>query len=220
MIENRSFDLESLTLFVKKWSLLVLIFLVLGGLIGVCTAKYIMTPIYASQSQIVIQQKNAGFTISDVQSNIQLVNTYKMIVTSPEVIEKARKQLKLSISKSTLSKHISVENSQDSQVLTVNVLDANAKQAQKINEALLKETSIQSENILGVNGVRILTSPTQEKAPAKPNVYLVTGIGMIVGLFISMLLILLWEFTHQTIRNEQDVQKLLDISHLGNVDHF
>lgn len=220
MTENGTFDLESIILFFKKWFFLVMVFLLLGGVGGFGIAKYVMTPMYSSQSQIVIQQKHSGFTVSDVQSNIQLVNTYKMIIASPEVVGKVKKEMNLKLDRNTLSKQISIENSQDSQVLTVNVLAAKASEAKEINTLLLKETSYQAKRTLGVNGVRVLTAPTDGTLPVKPNVYLVTGIGILLGLFISILFILIWEFTHQTIRHEQDVQKLIDTPLLGNVDHF
>lgn len=220
MVENKVVDLESLILIFKKWFFLVMTFLILGGVGGFVIAKYVMTPMYSSQSQVVIQQKHSGFTVSDVQSNIQLVNTYKMIVTSPEVMGKVKEALNLEVDRNTLSKQISIENSQDSQVLTVNVLATKASEAKAINTRLLKETAYQAKRTLGVNGVRILTTPTFGKTPVKPNMYLVMGVGILCGLFISILAILLWEFTHQTIRHEKDVRNLIDVPHLGNIDHF
>ncbi|MGJ8730995.1 YveK family protein [Listeria aquatica] len=220
MMGNKAIDLESVFFFIKKWFVLISVVTILGGVGGYMFTKHYIAPLYNSQSQIVIQQKNVGFTVSDVQSNIQLVNTYKMILTSPAVISKVHDELKLSENIKTVQKNVSVENTQDSQVLTINVLDKSPKQAKRMNDVILKQTSKQAKRTLGVSGVRVLTPPTENHVPAKPNKLLNTGIGMLIGIFLSSIFILFWSFAHQTIRNEEDVAKVLDSTYLGNVDHF
>ncbi|WP_324604075.1 YveK family protein [Paenilisteria weihenstephanensis] len=201
----------------------MIILCIVGAMSGFVISKEFMTPIYESQSQLVIKQeqhKNDTTTTSETQSNIQLVNTYKIILVSPTVLETVIKNLDLAESTEQLAKQILIENSKDSQVLTVNVLNADRELAKQINQQLIKIATKESDKIMSANNIRVLTQPTENMSPVKPNQTLVIGVGFIVGLLVAISIIVLKETMRQNIRDEKELRAIIKATHLGNINQF
>ncbi|AQY51982.1 hypothetical protein UE46_13735 [Listeria weihenstephanensis] len=222
-MEQKTIELADFLYVLKKWFWLIIILCIVGAMSGFVISKEFMTPIYESQSQLVIKQeqhKNDTTTTSETQSNIQLVNTYKIILVSPTVLETVIKNLDLAESTEQLAKQILIENSKDSQVLTVNVLNADRELAKQINQQLIKIATKESDKIMSANNIRVLTQPTENMSPVKPNQTLVIGVGFIVGLLVAISIIVLKETMRQNIRDEKELRAIIKATHLGNINQF
>ncbi|GAA3319052.1 hypothetical protein GCM10020331_024350 [Ectobacillus funiculus] len=60
-----------------------------------CKFFYFITPIYQSSTQILVNQKKADNSIvqyNEVQTNVQLVNTYSIIIKSPAIFGSSEKK--------------------------------------------------------------------------------------------------------------------------------
>ena len=72
-----------------------------------------MTPLYQSSTQILVNQKKQEGTaiqIGEIQSNIQLTNTYKVIIKSPVILEQVNEKLNLKMTAQDLTGKINVAN--------------------------------------------------------------------------------------------------------------
>lgn len=222
-MEQKTIELADFVYVLKKWFWLIIILCIVGAASGFVISKEFMTPIYESKSQLVIKQeqhKNDTTTTSETQSNIQLVNTYKIILVSPTVLDTVIKNLDLSESTEQLAKQILIENSKDSQVLTVNVLNADRELAKQINQQLIKAATKESDKIMSANNIRVLTEPTENMSPVKPNETLVIGAGFIVGLLVAIFIIVIKETMRQHIRDEKELRAIIKATHLGNINQF
>ncbi|MBA3926659.1 YveK family protein [Listeria rustica] len=221
-MEQKTIELADFLYVLKKWFWLIIILCIVGAMSGFVISKEFMTPIYESQSQLVIKQENKKdtATTTETQSNIQLVNTYKIILVSPTVLGTVIKNLDLPESTEQLAKQILIENSKDSQVLTVNVLNADRELAKQINQQLIKAATKESDKIMSANNIRVLTQPTENMSPVKPNQTLVIGVGFIVGLLVAISIIVLKETMRQNIRDEKELRAIIKATHLGNINQF
>ncbi|EUJ31567.1 YveK family protein [Listeria cornellensis] len=222
-MEQKTIELADFLYVLKKWFWLIVILCIVGAASGFVISKEFMTPIYESQSQLVIKQeqhKNDTTTTSETQSNIQLVNTYKIILVSPTVLGTVIKNLDLPETTEQLAKQILIENSKDSQVLTVNVLNADRELAKQINQQLIKAATKESDKIMSANNIRVLTEPTENMSPVKPNKTLVIGVGFIVGLLVAISIIVIKETMRQHIRDEKELRAIIKATHLGNINQF
>ncbi|MBC2391088.1 YveK family protein [Listeria booriae] len=222
-MEQKTIELADFVYVLKKWFWLIIILCIVGAAIGFVISKEFMTPIYESKSQLVIKQeqhKNDTTTTSETQSNIQLVNTYKIILVSPTVLDTVIKNLDLPESTEQLAKQILIENSKDSQVLTVNVLNADRELAKQINQQLIKAATKESDKIMSANNIRVLTEPTENMSPVKPNKTLVIGAGFIAGLLVAIFIIVIKETMRQHIRDEKELRAIIKATHLGNINQF
>lgn len=222
-MEQKTIELADFVYVLKKWFWLIIILCIVGAASGFVISKEFMTPIYESKSQLVIKQgqhKNDTTTTSETQSNIQLVNTYKIILVSPTVLDTVIKNLDLPESTEQLAKQILIENSKDSQVLTVNVLNADRELAKQINQQLIKAATKESDKIMSANNIRVLTEPTENMSPVKPNKTLVIGAGFIAGLLVAIFIIVIKETMRQHIRDEKELRAIIKATHLGNINQF
>ncbi|MBC2148371.1 YveK family protein [Listeria booriae] len=222
-MEQKTIELADFLYVLKKWFWLIIILCIVGAMSGFVISKEFMTPIYESKSQLVIKQeqhKNDTTTTSETQSNIQLVNTYKIILVSPTVLETVIKNLDLPETTEQLAKQILIENSKDSQVLTVNVLNADRELAKQINQQLIKAATKESDKIMSANNIRVLTEPTENMSPVKPNKTLVIGAGFIAGLLVAIFIIVIKETMRQHIRDEKELRAIIKATHLGNINQF
>ncbi|MBC1559052.1 hypothetical protein HB911_10085 [Listeria booriae] len=222
-MEQKTIELADFLYVLKKWFWLIIILCIVGAASGFVISKEFMTPIYESKSQLVIKQeqhKNDTTTTSETQSNIQLVNTYKIILVSPTVLDTVIKNLDLPESTEQLAKQILIENSKDSQVLTVNVLNADRELAKQINQQLIKAATKESDKIMSANNIRVLTEPTENMSPVKPNKTLVIGAGFIAGLLVAIFIIVIKETMRQHIRDEKELRAIIKATHLGNINQF
>ncbi|MBC1401331.1 YveK family protein [Listeria booriae] len=223
-MEEKTIDVSDFLYILKKWLWLIIILGLIGAISGFVISKQFIVPTYESKSQLVIKQGNnrddTTTTTSETQSNIQLVNTYKIIIVSPTVLDKVIDNLKLPISSQQLSKQILIENSKDSQVLTINVLNQNPKIATQINNQLIKAAINESKKIMSADNIRLLTEPTDNTTPVKPNKLLITCIGLLAGLLVAITFIILKETMRQSVRDEKELSQIIKATHLGNINQF
>ena len=74
---------------------------------------FVLSPKYQANTQILVNQTkgdNPQFMAQEVQSNIQLVNTYKEIVKSPRILDEVSKDLNHKYSPSKLSSMLTITN--------------------------------------------------------------------------------------------------------------
>lgn len=80
----------------KHWKFLV-VWTVVLGLAGFVVSKFIMTPKYTATTQLLVNQRHEsdqnGQAYNNQQADIQIINTYKDIITSPTVLKQASKEL-------------------------------------------------------------------------------------------------------------------------------
>ena len=77
---------------------------------------YFMTPTYQASTQILINQKNPGGTqtiTNDVQTNLELINTYNVIIESPVILSKVIENLDLTTTPDQLNSKITVSHAQN-----------------------------------------------------------------------------------------------------------
>lgn len=70
---------------------------VIAAIISGVVSYYFLTPIYQASTQILVNQKKNEQSWNEVQTNLQLINTYKIIITSPRILDIVSKELDLNM---------------------------------------------------------------------------------------------------------------------------
>ena len=86
----------------KRWKLIVLMTIV-AALISGIISYFVLTPVYQASTQILVNQKDSEkqLDVTQLKSNVDLINTYSVIIKSPAILEKVIKNLDLSQSRRT-----------------------------------------------------------------------------------------------------------------------
>jgi len=205
---------------VKKRLWLIVLSMVIAVTISAVLSFYILTPVYQASSQILVNQAKSGqdlYNFNEVQTNVQLIGTYSVIIKSPTILENVKKQLHLPESVSSLTNKISVESDKESQVFSVVVQDTNPKKAADIANATATSFKQNIPHIMNVDNVSILSKADIPPHPIKPKPSLNITVGLVVGLIVGIGLAVLLEYLDNTVKREQDIEKLLEIPVIGSV---
>ena len=79
----------------KRMSLIVLI-TAIAVMVSAIVSYFFITPIYQSSTQLLVNQaksEQTAYNSSEVQTNLQLMNTYNVIIKSPAILDKVAAQL-------------------------------------------------------------------------------------------------------------------------------
>src|SRR5690606_7717812 len=128
-------SLKELMQTLKKRMSLIILITVAAVIISGAVSFFVITPIYQSSTQILVNQSQSdeqAYSTNTIQTNLQLINTYKEIIKSPVILEDVIDELELDLSSGALASKISVQNSNNSQIVNVSVQDSNPHQAATI----------------------------------------------------------------------------------------
>lgn len=210
---------------IKKRTRLILFITLLAALISAIVSYFFITPIYQASTQILVNQsksEQALYNNNEIQANLQLIDTYNVIIKSPAILDKVNKELKLGLSNEQLNGKISVNNEQNSQVVNITVQDPKPEQAAKIANKTAEVFQEEIVNIMNVDNVKILSEArvSEQQSPIKPKPVLNIAIALIAGLMMSVGLVFLIDYFDNTIKTEEDIEKVLQLPVLGMVSNF
>ncbi|MCA0987060.1 YveK family protein [Guptibacillus algicola] len=205
----------------KRLSLILLITLVATATSGI-VSYFLLTPIYQASTQILVNQKESsenGFDYNQVKTNVELINTYSVIIKSPTILDEVTDKVDLNISTSDLNEKITVSNEQNSQVVSIEVKDADPAVAVKIANTTAKVFENKISNIMNVDNVSVLSEANFEGTPnpVDPKPILNMVIALVVGLMVGVGLAFLLDYLDNTIKDENDIEKLLGLPVLGTI---
>ncbi|EEM44471.1 Capsular polysaccharide biosynthesis [Bacillus thuringiensis serovar pakistani str. T13001] len=183
---------------------------------------YFITPIYQSSTQILVNQKKQEGIIQpgEIQTNIQLTNTYKIIIKSPVILEQVKNKLKLDITVQELSRKINVANEKDSQVIIITVQSEDLKVANKIANTVAEVFKNEVAKIMSIDNVTILSKAEIVTEPVKPRPLLNIGIVFSIGLILAIGFTLLIEHLDNTLKKEEDIENELELPIFGVISHI
>ncbi|MGE7837175.1 YveK family protein [Viridibacillus arvi] len=205
---------------IRKRLLLIISTFILAVSIAGGVSYFLLTPVYEASTQILISQKdveNKQFIQQDVQTNLQLINTYSVIIKSPVILTKVVDNLNLNDSLEVLNKNINVSSEQDSQVINVSVQNTNLKEAVEIANTTAEVFQEEIPKLMNVDNVKILSPAVEIKnsKPIRPNPILNMAIAALIGLMIGVGIAFLIEYLDKTIKTEQDISEIVELQILG-----
>lgn len=217
-------DLKQIYTTVVKNKWYVIIVFILSVTIMSIYLWFIATPIYQSKTQVLVNQTvtNQNIQAQEVQANLQLVDTYSSIVTSPRIITEVKKELKNKYSESELMQAIQVSNNSNSQILEIVVEYPDPRSTTEIANKTAEVFTKEIPKIMKVDNVTILSDSKyiDGQAPIKPHKSLMLALAAFIGVLISILIIFIQMLFDRTIKNVDELQSKLGLTLLGTVNEF
>ena len=245
--EEVTIDLRRLFILIKKHLISILIWMIGLGLIAYGVSEYVLVPKYTASTQLLVNRKSADTNLAytNQQADINVVTTYKDIITSRVILKGASKYLanpvtlvkkatpakkavkakpavykrdgkSYSVSASELSSAVSVTTTTSSQVFTLSATAETPAKAQAIANAVAKEFKEQIPKIMDVNNVTIVAEASKG-TKSYPKVKMITAVGVLAGLVISLLIIIIKDLSDTTVREDSFMTNELGLINLGEV---
>ena len=219
--DNASIEIDVLYLLRKLWSKKFFIVFVglLVGTIALLGSVFFMKPKYTSTTRIYVVSRSSdtSLTNQDLQAGSYLVNDYKEVITSSEVLSSVIDQEKLSMSTGELSKEIAVTIPTDTRVISISVTDTDAQRACDIANTVREVAAEKIKAVTKVDDVTTLESATKPSHPSSPNVKKNAVIGALAGVFLAIVGILVAEVLDDRVRRPEDIEETLGMTLLGVV---
>lgn len=217
---EETISLQELFTTLKKRLGLIAILTVLAVIIAGVISYTLLTPIYETSTQILVNQEKveASQVINqNIQADLQLINTYSVIIKSPAILDQVAEQLDLDLTAEQLNQKITVSNAENSQVVNVAVQDEDPAVAVDIANTTANVFQTEITELMNVDNVSIL-SPAVLKdnpTPVAPNPMLNMAIAAVVGLMLGVGIAFLLEYLDTSIKNDQDIEDVLGVPVLG-----
>jgi len=216
---EETISLKELLQTLRKRLALILAITLTAVIISGVVSFFFLTPIYQASTQILVNKKSEDqlyYNSNELQTSMQLINTYKKILTSPRILDIVANELNLDIDGKQLIGKVTV-GTDDSQVVNISVQDENPQQAVDIANTIASVFTKEVVDIFEVDNVSVLWTAevADAQSPVKPQPMLNIAIALVVGLMAGVGLAFLLEYLDNTVKNEQDIEKVLELPILG-----
>lgn len=219
--DNASIEIDVLYLLRKLWrkKFFIIFIGLLVGTIALLGSVFFIKPKYTSTTRIYVVSRSSdtSLTNQDLQAGSYLVNDYKEVITSSEVLSSVIDQEKLSMSASELSKDIAVTIPTDTRVISISVTDTDVQRACDIANTVREVAAEKIKAVTKVDDVTTLESATKPSHPSSPNVKKNAAIGALAGVFLAVVGILVAEVLDDRVRRPEDIEEVLGMTLLGVV---
>ncbi|QJX78740.1 YveK family protein [Priestia megaterium] len=217
---GETINIKELFQTLKKRIWLIALITIIAAIISAVISFFVLTPVYESKTQILVNQAKSDqqlYNATEVQTNIQLINTYNVIIKSPAILDKVKSELNLDRTVEDLNSQITVSSAKDSQVVEITVQDPSPQVAAQIANKTAKVFQAQISKIMKIDNVSVLSKAEVKGtvSPIKPQPLLNIAIAIVVGLMVGVGLAFLLEFLDNTLKTEQDIENILELPVMG-----
>ncbi|MCF2649164.1 MULTISPECIES: YveK family protein [Bacillaceae] len=204
-------SIKEILAILKKRLLLILMVSIGAGIVSGLYTNYKITPLYQSSSQLLVNkniEKVVDVSELDVRSNMDLIDTYIVIIRNPVILNDVVEKLQLPITGEQLSSQIQVAKQDSTQVLNVTTTDTDPERAAEITNTTVNTFLEKLPSLMKVNNVQIMNEAKENSNPISPNMMVNVGIAVALGAIIGIGLVLLFAFLDTTVRSKADLEKL------------
>lgn len=205
---------------VKKRILLVILITIGTTVFSGVLSYFVITPTYKADISVIIGKidttsETSQANYNDVIMYQKLVKTYSEFAKSRRVSENVIEALNLKIEPNQLQAMVSVAPKGDTEFLTITVKSKDPKEAMDIANQLAVSLKDISKEVKKVDNVQLLDVALQPTAPDNPNPKLNMAIAFFIGLMVSLGIAFLLEYLDNTVKSQEDIEKLTGIPVIG-----
>jgi capsular polysaccharide biosynthesis protein len=208
----------------KKRTILILACLLVGIFCSWFLAYRWIKPQYEATTSVLINQPetNSSTLYDSILANQALVNTYSDIIRSHSLVADVVRTLHLHASVGAVTRMITVDTPNQSQIIDIHVLAPSQQEATQIANQIAHSFRALSTQLMGLKDVQVVDPAINNPnaTPTKPNKMLSLVAGCLAGLTVGILLALLLESVDPRIRSEADARDYFQLPILGVIgDH-
>lgn len=192
----------------KIW--LVLVITVVGLLIGLYYVNVAKTPIYTSNTTIILTRldgKNTQITSTDIDTNKKLIENYKEIAKSKTILNSIIENLELLYDYKELYEMVTISNVKNTELINVVVESKNAEEAAKIANELASVFSERIVDFYDMKNVKIVDEA--EVAAEASNMNKIIDLVIFTGasFILSIIIIFVFYYFDDKIKNIEEIEK-------------
>ncbi|MBP3951528.1 YveK family protein [Bacillus suaedae] len=206
--EGKEIEIKKMIIVLKKYFWVITVFTILttsAGLIYNYLSK--PTPLYEASSRIIIHEST------------DLINTLKVVIKEPPILEAVINDLSLNQSVESLSSQIRVESVENSRIVKLTVSHPNPEEAALIANTLANVYKREIATILNFNNVDLFAEAIVKdgQQPINPQTNRIVFISFMFGLIVGIGFVFLLDSLDNRLKTVRDIERLLEAPVLGTV---
>jgi capsular polysaccharide biosynthesis protein len=222
---EETISLNEIFAVLRKRMLMILSLIIAFAAIALLVSYFLITPTYKVNASVVVNQEenvDVSSLNNAIQSNISLINTYKIVMTSPVILDEVAKEMNLSLSSGAIAEKLEVTSEADTQIITVTATDTSQEAAADLANTTVEVFQKEIPELMNLDNVKPLSlaETVENPRPASPNILFNTVIALALGLIVGIGLAVLLEYLDNTVKSEVDIEKRIGIPVIGAVSHM
>ncbi|WP_084244358.1 YveK family protein [Planomicrobium okeanokoites] len=219
---EETISLQDLFKTIRKRLGLIALLTILAITIAGVISFLVLTPVYQTSTEILVNQspsETGQLTNQNIQTDLQLINTYSGIIKSPAILDQVVEEMNLDMTTDQLTSKITVSNADQSQIVNITVQDEDPAMAVEIANTTASVFENDIQELMNVDNVTILSPAVlkENPSPVAPNPMLNMAIAAVVGLMLGVGIAFLMEYLDTTMKDQQDIEDVLGLPLLGIV---
>lgn len=221
-MENRTFEEEIdlvwlfYALLKKLWLIIAVAVVCAFGMSGYTYFK--IEPTYTSSSTMLVLTKETTLTsLADLQVGSQLTKDYTILITSRPVLSQVIESLDLDMNYKQLKTKVSINNPEDTRILSISVTMNNPELAKTVVDELAAVSSAFIGDKMEVTPPKIIEEGESTGIKTGPNIVKNTMIGFFAGALLVCVVVVVLELLNDSMQAEEDVEKYLELPTLAIV---
>lgn len=218
--------MDLIKLYMHRWWVLVL-GLVIGGIIAGTYTTFFVTRYYVSagslytiNSKEIVQQEITDVNLSTIMVRKELVETYAEILTSNTFLKKVCAESNLGYTYEDLLRMITMTSKNETEILVIKVKSPYPKHAYVLAQTILSLAEEQISSVVDGGSVKLLDEPEYPLTYSSPDILKNTQIGMLIGLFLSLVLVYVIELLDNKVKDANQISTMFKYPVLGEIPFF
>lgn len=206
---------ELLQVLLGRIWLILLAGIVFAGVTGV-VCKFVMTPIYSSTTQLcILSNTNTIASLSDLAVGTQLTQDYIVVTKSRPVVEQVIENLDLDMTYEELLDVTTVENPNDTRILTITVTNPDPYLAKQIVDQYAQISRRRIAELMDINEPGVIEEGHAAEKKTGPKTTRNAAAAGVVGVMLASLLFIVRYLMDDTIKSTEDIERYLGLNTIG-----
>ena len=199
----------------------------LAAALGFSMSAFLITPTYSSSIKLYVNNSsfslgNTDFSISssELTAAQSLVRTYGEILSSRSTLERVIDKANVENTWKQLSGSISYAPANDTEIMRVTVTTTDPYEASLIANTIAEILPIRISEIIDGATMEVVDSAVPELEKVAPSITKYTAVGLLLGAFLSMIVLVVLAMMDDTIHDSDYVLNTYDYPILGKVPNL
>lgn len=194
----------------------------LTAAIGFSIAAFVIVPTYSSSIKLYVNNSSISLgsfsiTSSEITAAQELVKTYGEILDTRTTLQIVVDKANLDYTWKEISKMLTYEPSNDTEIMRVTVTCENPYEASKIANTIAEVLPVRVSEVITGASMAVVDSAIPELDKVAPSISQYTALGLIIGVLLSVTVLTVVALKDDTIHDEEYVRMTYDYPILGNV---
>jgi len=202
-------NLETIRRSIVRYSVVVILFVIVFGGFGFFASKYLMSKTYTAQRQIMVQHKKQ--TETQIQIDISLMPNYSTVIKDPIILNDATSQLKSKyprLSETALQNNTTAYTQYKSTIFVVQSQAASEQQAVDQVNTISQVFDEKINTVTNAGEVKLMARAQNGNLQSPSNMSIAL-IGAVVGLLLGLLAVSVNSYKEQEKRKISESKKKL-----------